>query len=233
MQSISNRIAALNLRLNDAAGRSRQSAAGVRLVAVSKTHDAAAIRSAAAAGLRDFGENYVNEALPKIRALQDLPLTWHFIGAIQSNKTADIARHFHWVQTVDRLKIAQRLSRQRPAETGPLNVLIQVNIDDEPRKAGIAASALAEFAAALLPLPRIRVRGLMAIPRPADDPAVQAVAFRRMHELFGAGRPSGAAHWDTLSMGMSGDFEIAIAEGSTMVRIGTAIFGPRQRETAS
>jgi len=233
MQSISNRIAELELRLNAAAPRSSQNAVAVRLVAVSKTHDAAAIRCAAAAGLRDFGENYLNEALPKIRALQDLALTWHFIGAIQSNKTADIARHFHWVQTVDRLKIARRLSTQRPAEAGPLNVLIQINIDEEPQKAGIAASALAEFAAALLPLPRIRLRGLMAIPRPVDDPSLQAVAFRRMHELFAAARPAGAAHWDTLSMGMSDDFEIAIAEGSTMVRIGTAIFGPRQRETAS
>jgi pyridoxal phosphate enzyme (YggS family) len=230
MQSISNRITDLNSRLNAAARRAHKSHAEVRLIAVSKTHDAAAIRRAAEAGLSDFGENYVNEALPKIRALQDLPLTWHFIGAIQSNKTADIARHFHWVQTVDRLKIAQRLSNQRPTEAAPLNVLIQINIDDEPQKAGIAASALAEFAAALLPLPRIRVRGLMAIPRPVDDPVQQAATFRRMHELFDAAKPSGAAHWDTLSMGMSGDFEIAIAEGSTMVRIGTAIFGPRQRD---
>jgi PLP dependent protein len=231
MQSISNRIADLNLRLNAAARKANRSAAEVRLVAVSKTHDAAAIRSAAAAGLRDFGENYLNEALPKIHALEALPLTWHFIGAIQSNKTADIARHFQWVQTVDRLKIAERLSRQRPETAGPLNVLIQINIDDEPQKAGIPASALAEFAAQLLPLPRICLRGLMAIPRPVDDPTLQALAFRRMHALFGAAKPSGATHWDTLSMGMSGDFEIAIAEGSTMVRIGTAIFGSRQRET--
>ena len=231
MQSISKRIAELNLRLNAAARKANRSAAGVRLIAVSKTHDAAAIRSAAAAGLQDFGENYLNEALPKIRALGDLRLTWHFIGAIQSNKTADIARNFQWVQTVDRLKIAERLSRQRPEGAGPLNVLIQINIDDEPQKAGIRAAALAEFAAQLLPLPRIRLRGLMAIPRPVDDPAQQAAAFRRMRELFSAAKPTGATHWDTLSMGMSGDFEIAIAEGATMVRIGTAIFGPRTPRT--
>jgi PLP dependent protein len=230
MHSISNRIAELKARLNTAARQAHRNAAGVRLVAVSKAHDAAAIRSAAAAGLREFGENYLAEALPKIRALADLPLTWHFIGAIQSNKTADIARNFQWVQTVDRMKIAQRLSKQRPADAGPLDVLIQINIDDEPQKAGIPASALAEFAAQLLPLPGIRVRGLMAIPKPAADAGLQADAFRRMRELFRTAKAPGAMHWDTLSMGMSGDFAIAIAEGATMVRIGTAIFGPRRPE---
>jgi pyridoxal phosphate enzyme (YggS family) len=231
MQSISKRIADLEARLDAAARQVNRSASEVRLIAVSKTHDAAAIRAAVRAGLREFGENYLAEALPKISALADLTLTWHFIGAIQSNKTADIARNFQWVQTIDRMKIAERLSRQRPPETGPLDVLIQINIDDEPQKAGIPTAALAEFAAQLLPLPRIRLRGLMAIPRPVDDPAQQAVAFRRMRELFDAAKPSGATHWDTLSMGMSGDFEIAIAEGATMVRVGTAIFGPRPPRT--
>jgi PLP dependent protein len=228
MHSISNHITALRERLAAAALRAHRSPDAIRLVAVAKTHGIEAITRAAHAGVEDFGENYVNEALPKIAALRDLHLTWHFIGAIQSNKTADIARNFQWVQTVDRVKIAQRLSEQRPTEAGPLDVLIQINVDREPQKAGIAPDALAEFVAQLLLLPRLRIRGLMAIPRPVSEPAAQAAAFHRMRELFESGRPTGAAHWDTLSMGMTGDFEAAIAEGATMIRIGTAIFGPRE-----
>ena len=178
-------------------------------------------------GITEFGENYLNDALPKIDALRDLSLQWHFIGAIQSNKTRDIAHHFQWVQTLDRAKIAQRLSDQRPDDADALDVLIQVNIDDEPQKAGIAPDALAEFAPHVLKLPRIRLRGLMSIPRPEVDPEVQRIAFRRMRELFERAKPAGATHWDTLSMGMTQDFETAIAEGATMIRIGTALFGPR------
>jgi len=229
MHSISNHIIDLRQRVASAAQRAHRRADDVRLVAVSKTHDVDAITCAAQSGIADFGENYVNEALPKIEALSALNLTWHFIGTIQSNKTADIARHFQWVQTVDRVKVAQRLSSQRPIEAGPLDVLIQINIDEEQQKAGIAPEGLAEFAAQLLRLPRLRIRGLMAIPRPVAEPALQSAAFRRMREIFTAARPAGAADWDTLSMGMTGDFETAIAEGATMIRIGTAIFGPREQ----
>lgn len=229
MHSISNHITDLQERLAAAARRAHRQPEDVRLVAVSKTQGVDAIASAVRSGIVDFGENYVSEALPKIAALADLHLTWHFIGAIQSNKTAAIARSFQWVQTVDRVKVAERLSAQRPADAEPLDVLIQINIDDEPQKAGITPGALAEFAAQLLTLPRLRIRGLMAIPRPVAEPAHAAAAFRRMHDLFGTAKPAGAAHWDTLSMGMTGDFETAIAEGATMIRIGTAIFGPRER----
>lgn len=227
MHSISNHVADVRERVALAALRSGRQLDSVRLVAVSKTRGSDAIRDAARAGIRDIGENYLTEALPKIEALRDLALCWHFIGAIQSNKTRDIARCFQWVHTLDRAKVAQRLSDQRPAEAEPLDVLIQINIDAEPQKAGIAPHALAEFAAQLLRLPRIRVRGLMAIPRPAPDPDAQRPAFRRMRALFDANKPAGAAHWDTLSMGMTQDFQIAIEEGATMVRIGTAIFGAR------
>jgi PLP dependent protein len=228
MHSISNHITALRQRLADAALRAHRRPDEVRLVAVSKAHSIEDITCAARTGIKDFGENYVNEALPKITALRDLQLTWHFVGAIQSNKTADIARNFQWVQTIDRVRIARRLSEQRPLDAGPLDVLIQINVDREPQKAGIAPEALAEFAAQLLPLPRLRVRGLMAIPRPVSAAAAQSAAFRRMHGLFDAGRPAGARDWDTLSMGMTGDFETAIGEGATMIRIGTAIFGRRE-----
>lgn len=229
MDSISNHIIDLRQRIAGAAHRAQRQGDAVRLVAVSKTHEPDAIACAARSGIADFGENYVNEALPKIAALSPLKLTWHFIGTIQSNKTADIARHFQWVQTIDRIKVAQRLAAQRPLDAEPLDVLIQVNIDDEPQKAGIAPEGLAEFAAQLLALPRLRLRGLMAIPRPTAEPALQSPAFRRMRELFVGGKPAGAAIWDTLSMGMTGDFEVAIAEGTTMIRIGTAIFGPREQ----
>lgn len=227
MHSISNHVAEVRQRVALAAQRSALRFDSVRIVAVSKTQSSDAIRAAANAGIHDIGENYVAEALPKIEALSDPALRWHFIGAIQSNKTRDIARHFQWVQTLDRAKVAQRLSDQRPEAAEPLDVLIQINIDAEPQKAGIAPHALAEFAAQLIRLPRIRVRGLMAIPRPAPDPDAQRPAFRRMRALFDANKPTGATHWDTLSMGMTQDFQIAIEEGATMVRIGTAIFGAR------
>ena len=227
MHSISNHVADVRERITLAAQRSGRQHDSVRLIAVSKSRSGDAVRDAASVGIHDIGENYLGEALPKIDALHDLPLCWHFVGAIQSNKTRDIARCFQWVQTIDRAKVARRLSEQRPADAQPLDVLIQINIDAEPQKAGIAPWALAEFAAQLLSLPRIRVRGLMAIPRPEAESDAQRNAFRRMRALFDDEKPSGAVHWDTLSMGMTQDFETAIEEGSTMIRIGTAIFGAR------
>lgn len=227
MHSISNHVTAVQKRIAEAAQRNGRVRDSIRLVGASKTQSAETIRAAVSCGITEFGENYLNDALPKIDALRDLSLQWHFIGAIQSNKTRDIAHHFQWVQTLDRAKIAQRLSDQRPDDADALDVLIQVNIDDEPQKAGIAPDALAEFAPHVLKLPRIRLRGLMSIPRPEVDPEVQRTAFRRMRELFERAKPMGATHWDTLSMGMTQDFETAIAEGATMIRIGTALFGPR------
>lgn len=227
MHSISNQIADVRKRVAQAAERSRRDRDSIRLVAASKTQPADVIRAAAACGVTEFGENYLSDAVPKIEALKDLALRWHFIGAIQSNKTRDIARYFQWVQTLDRAKVAQRLSEQRPDDVDALDVLIQVNIDREPQKAGIAPEALAEFAAQLLHLPRLRLRGLMSIPRAESDPDAQRSAFRRMRQLFERERPAAATHWDTLSMGMTQDFETAIAEGATMIRIGTALFGPR------
>jgi hypothetical protein len=228
MHSIDNRIADVRQQVARAAQKAGRQGESVRMIAVSKTHGIDAIRVAARSGISDFGENYVDEALPKIMGTQALHLRWHFLGAIQSNKTRDIARNFHWVQTIDRRKVAERLSAQRPDDSEPLNVLIQVNIDAEPQKAGIAPEALAEFAARLLELPRIRVRGLMAIPRPEVEPDMQRLTFRRMRTLFETARPAQAECWDTLSMGMTHDFDVAIAEGATMIRIGTAIFGPRE-----
>ena len=227
MHSISNPIADVRNRIASAARAAGRQSESVSLVAVSKTQSVDKIRMAVANGINEFGENYLNDALPKIDALRDLRLRWHFIGAVQSNKTRDIARCFQWVQTLDRSSIAQRLSDQRPDDAEPLDVLIQINIDAERSKAGIAPEALAEFAARTVVLPRLRLRGLMAIPRPETEPGRQRSAFRRMRELFDTGRPAGATQWDTLSMGMTVDFETAIAEGATMVRIGTALFGPR------
>ncbi len=227
MHSISNHVRDIQERIARAAQRTARQADSIRLVAVSKTRNDDAIRAVATAGIHDIGENYLAEALPKIEVLRDLSLDWHFIGAIQSNKTRDIARHFQWVQTLDRVKVAQRLSQQRPEDARPLDVLIQVNIDAEPQKAGIAPDALAEFAAQVLELPHLRLRGLMSIPRPAADTDTQRRAFRRMRALFDGGKPVGATHWDTLSMGMTQDYELAIEEGATMIRIGTAIFGAR------
>jgi hypothetical protein len=198
----------------------------VQLLAVSKTHPVGAIREAVAAGQRAFGENYLQDALQKIDALTDLELEWHFIGAIQSNKTRDIATHFAWVHTLEREKIARRLNAQRPAHLPPLNVCLQVNISGEASKTGLAPAAVAELAAAVSDLPHLRLRGLMAIPRVETDPARQRRAFRALAMLQQQLIAGGLA-LDTLSMGMSNDLEAAIAEGATIVRIGTAIFGGR------
>ena len=207
------------------AGRAPES---VLLLAVSKTRSADEVRAAARAGITDFGENFLQDAQPKVGALEELDLTWHFIGAIQSNKTRDIARLFDWVHTLDRPRIAERLHRQR-GDLPPLNVCIQVNVDAEERKAGVAPEGIDELAAVVRAFDRLRLRGLMAIPAPRGHPAETRRSFARMRELFEAHRGIGGDHWDTLSMGMTADYPIAIEEGSTCVRVGTAIFGPRDR----
>lgn len=198
------------------------------LLAVSKTRCAAAVAALAAAGQRAFGENYVQEAVAKIEQLQPLGLQWHLIGHLQSNKAELAARHFHWVQSVDRAKLVQALAQHRPAQAPALNVLIQVNIDDESSKHGCAPQQVEALAAAIAAQPTLRLRGLMAIPAPWPDPSRRREAFVRMRGLFAA-LAAVHPHADTLSMGMSADYAEAIAEGATMVRIGTALFGARPR----
>ena len=198
----------------------------VRLLAVSKIQPTAAIIALAAAGQSCFGENYVQEALDKIAELAALRLEWHLIGPLQANKTRTVAENFAWVHSVDRLKIAERLSAQRPADLPPLNVCLQVNIDREPAKHGLDPGEVATVAQAVAGLPRLRLRGLMAIPAPAADFAAQRRPLARLRELQESLNAAGLA-LDTLSMGMSDDLEAAIAEGATLVRIGTALFGPR------
>jgi pyridoxal phosphate enzyme (YggS family) len=199
---------------------------GITLVAVSKTHPPEMIRALAACGARTFGENYVQEALAKQAALADLPLEWHAIGPLQSNKTREVARHFDWLQTLDRAKLIEPLARHRDAGAKPLNVLVQVNIDDESSKSGCAPAEIRELAELVARHPTLRLRGLMAIPAP-QDLARRREAFGRMRALFEA-LASEHAGVDTLSMGMSDDFELAIAEGATMVRVGSALFGARR-----
>jgi len=223
MSTIASNIAKVATRIREAAQAAARDPDEVRLLAVSKTQPAEAIRHASAAGLGDFGENYLQEALDKQAELADLPLTWHFIGPIQSNKTKAIAEHFDWVHSVDRLKIAQRLSAQRPASLPPLNVCLQVNVSGEASKSGCEPQEVASLAKEIAALPRLRLRGLMAIPEPTEDPAEQRAAFARLRQL----QEALDLRLDTLSMGMSQDLEAAIAEGATWVRIGTALFGAR------
>lgn len=206
----------------------RTGRAPASLLAVSKTQPAAAIRALAAQGQRAFGENYVQEALAKQRELADLALEWHLIGPLQSNKCREVALHFDWLQSLDRAKLVAPLARQRPPARGPLNVLIQVNIDDEASKSGCAPAAVDALARRVAAEPALRLRGLMAIPQPLPDLQRRRVAFERMQALFEALRAQHAGV-DTLSMGMSDDFELAIACGATLVRIGTALFGARPR----
>lgn len=204
------------------AGRPR----GARLLAVSKTRPADAVRALAGAGQRAFGENYVQEGVAKARELADLGLEWHLIGHLQSNKCREAAEVFDWVQSLDRLKLVDALDKARPAGRPPLNVLIQVNVDGEASKSGCDPAVVPALAAAVAAAPNLRLRGLMAIPEPHPDPARRRDSFRRLkalHDAVAAAFPG----VDTLSMGMSDDFETAIAEGSTLVRIGTALFGPR------
>ncbi len=206
-----------------AAGRAPGS---VVLVAVSKLQPAAAVAAAHAAGLCHFGENYVQEGVAKIQALSHLPLVWHFIGALQANKTRAVAEHFDWVHTVDRLRLAERLAAQRPADRPPLQVCLQVMLVPEPGKAGLTPAAVPALAAAVAALPGLRLRGLMCIPPPETEPARQRQAFHALARLRDDLRDRGLPV-DVLSMGMSGDFAAAILEGATHVRLGTAIFGPR------
>lgn len=213
-------------RLQDAA--SRYGRPTPILLAVSKTHPAAAIRTLFNLGQRAFGESYWQEAQGKLAELADLPIDWHFIGPLQSNKTRPIAEHFHWVHGVDRIKIARRLSEQRPAHLPPLNICLQVNLDGEASKSGVAPEEVLPLAQAVKALPNLKLRGLMCIPEPRKDFKQQRAAFARMAELLRLLKGAGIGGLDTLSMGMSDDMEAAVAEGSTIVRVGTAIFGARK-----
>ena len=223
MSTIADNIGLVSQRIRAAADAVQRDASSIHLLAVSKTKPAQAVREAYAAGLHDFGENYLQEALGKQADLTDLPLSWHFIGPIQSNKTRAIAEHFAWVHSVDRLKIAQRLSEQRPADLPPLNICIQVNVSGEASKSGCTPADLPALATAISALPRLKLRGLMAIPEPTEDRAEQDAAFATVRDL----QASLNLALDTLSMGMSHDLESAIAQGATWVRIGTALFGAR------
>jgi pyridoxal phosphate enzyme (YggS family) len=225
------RLHAVQSRIACAAAEAGRDPAQVRLLAASKTFGAAEIRSMAACGQREFGENYVQEALDKQSQLGDLPLLWHFIGPIQSNKTRAIAEHFSWVHGVDRLKIAERLSSQRPAGLPPLQVCIEVNISGEASKGGVRVDVLPALADAVAALPGLQLRGLMAIPAPASDVAAQRAAFRQVRQALDALNARGLT-LDTLSMGMSSDLEAAILEGATIVRVGTALFGERKKQHA-
>ena len=219
-------IAKLRLRIRLSAEKYHRPESSILLLAVSKTRPPEDIRRAHDCGLSDFGESYLQEAVDKIESLADLPLTWHFIGPIQSNKTRPIAEHFDWVHSVDRLKIARRLDEQRPPSSPPLQVCIQVNISGEASKSGADPAAVRELAQAINGMPRLQLRGLMAIPAATQDEQAQRTAFARLRELLESLRGEFPT-MDTLSMGMSGDLEAAIAEGSTIIRIGTALFGPR------
>ncbi|QUW67131.1 YggS family pyridoxal phosphate-dependent enzyme [Pseudomonas synxantha] len=223
MSTIADNIGLVSQRIRAAAEAAQRDASSIHLLAVSKTKPAQAVRDAYAAGMRDFGENYLQEALGKQADLTDLPLSWHFIGPIQSNKTRAIAENFAWVHSVDRLKIAQRLSEQRPADLPPLNICIQVNVSGEASKSGCTPADLPALANAISALPRLKLRGLMAIPEPTKDRAAQDAAFASVRDL----QASLNLALDTLSMGMSHDLESAIAQGATWVRIGTALFGAR------
>ncbi|MEH6578291.1 MAG: YggS family pyridoxal phosphate-dependent enzyme [Amphritea sp.] len=229
MTNIAKNLRIVREQINLASQNAHRSVNDVSLLAVSKTRNADELREAFQTGQRDFGENYLQESLDKIALLSDLDICWHFIGPIQSNKTRPIAESFHWVHSVDRLKIAQRLNDQRPAHLPPLNICLQINISGEESKSGILPERLNEVARGVFAMPNIHLRGLMAIPAATDDPALQRQPFAKMKTLLAQLHEIAptTACLDTLSMGMSGDMEAAIAEGATIVRIGTAIFGVR------
>lgn len=226
LQNIAQQLAAVRARIAQAELRFGRVPGSVTLLAVSKAHPATAIRAAYAAGQMCFGESYVQEALKKMVTVTDLPLAWHFIGPLQSNKTRDVAMHFSWVHGVEREKIAQRLHEQRPATLAPLNVCIQVNISGEASKSGVAPEQIAALAQTIRHLPHLRLRGLMAIPAPQAEFEQQRAGFHKLREYYEQLCRSGY-ELDTLSMGMTDDLEAAIAEGATLVRVGTAIFGER------
>ncbi|PLK50034.1 YggS family pyridoxal phosphate-dependent enzyme [Uliginosibacterium sp. TH139] len=229
MPGIAENLKAVCARI-DAAGRKYGRLAGsTGLLAVSKTWPAASVRAAFAAGQRAFGENYVQEAVDKMAELRDLPIEWHFIGPLQSNKTRLVAENFAWVHSVDRLKIAQRLSEQRPEALSPLKLCLQVNVSGEASKSGVTPGELPALAAAVAQLPGIELVGLMAIPEPSEDEALLRSRFRQLVGLRDGLREQLDLPLETLSMGMSDDLELAIAEGSTLVRVGSAIFGTRQK----
>jgi hypothetical protein len=217
-------------RIKSAAEAALRNVDSVTLLAVSKGQPANSVRAIVAAGVRDIGESYLQEALEKIEQLRDLAVCWHFIGRLQANKTRVIAASFDWVHAVERLKIAERLSEQRPFHAPPLNVCLQVNIGGEASKGGVTPAELPALAAAVAVLPQLKLRGLMCIPPDEDDPTRQRMWFAAMRHAFNELNASGAG-LDTLSMGMSGDYEAAILEGATIVRIGTALFGERPRST--
>ncbi|WP_221064149.1 YggS family pyridoxal phosphate-dependent enzyme [Methylomagnum ishizawai] len=222
--SLAQRLEALRARIHRAERTAGREAGSVRLIAVGKTQPPEALIAAYGLGLREFGENYLQEAGAKQDRLAHFDIGWHFIGPLQSNKTRPIAARFAWVHGVDRLKIAQRLSEQRPAGMPPLNICLQVNVSGEASKSGVSPEELPELAAAVAALPRLRLRGLMAIPAPTDAVEAQRAAFRAVRRAF-----EGLSRYglDTLSMGMSEDLEAAVLEGATLVRIGTALFGAR------
>ncbi|MFZ2854555.1 MAG: YggS family pyridoxal phosphate-dependent enzyme [Rhodocyclaceae bacterium] len=229
MTTISAKLQAVRARIEAAARLYGRNPQEVALLAVSKTQPAVCVREALAAGQRAFGENYVQEGVDKVLELRDahaLGIEWHFIGPLQSNKTRAVAENFDWVHSIDRLKIAERLAEQRPTALPPLSLCLQVNVSGEATKSGVALADAPALAQAIAQLPRLRLRGLMAIPAPADDFAAQRLPFRRLRELYDQLRADGLA-LDTLSIGMSHDLEAAIAEGATLVRVGTAIFGER------
>jgi pyridoxal phosphate enzyme (YggS family) len=233
MSTIAGNLQAVEATIQVACEAAARPRSTVQLLAVSKTFPAEAVLEAVACGQRAFGENYLQEGVDKIaavaKALPDTRLEWHFIGPIQSNKTRPIAANFDWVHTVERLKIAQRLSEQRPPELGPLNICLQVNISGEASKSGAAPEELLALAQAVAALPNLRLRGLMAIPEPQEDPELQRVPFARLRELAQDIVKTGI-YLDTLSMGMSGDMRAAVLEGATIVRVGSAIFGSRNYE---
>jgi pyridoxal phosphate enzyme (YggS family) len=231
MQMIRNNLQSVRDRIARACADAQRDVNEVTLLAVSKTFGPDAVREAWDAGQRTFGENYIQEAVEKIALLPDLAIEWHCIGPIQSNKTRLVAAHFHWAHTIDRLKTAQRLSDQRDDSLPPLQVCIQVNIDGGANKSGVMPAEVLDLAREVAALPRLKLRGLMTIPEPAPDFAAQKAAHQRARELFDELREAGLAI-DTLSMGMTADLEAAIAAGSTMVRVGTAIFGGRPAKNA-
>ena len=224
--TLSNNIAKLRQRVRLSAEKSQRKECDIRILAATKTRDVDTLKAAAELGMRDFGENYLQEALTKIEALRGLDICWHFIGPIQSNKTRPIAEHFDWVHSVDRAKIARRLSEQRPTKLPPLQICLQVNVSDEASKSGVKLEELPPLVQTVAALPNLVLRGLMAIPEASNDPEVQRSAFRKLHNAL-IELQALAPTMDTLSMGMSGDLEAAIAEGATIVRVGTDIFGPR------
>lgn len=230
--SISANVAAVRARIQAAISNSDRTSGIVQLITVSKTRSANEIRNAWACGLKDYGENYLQEALEKQKKLSDLPITWHFIGPIQANKTTRIATHFDWVHSVDRFKIAKRLNDQRPEDRPPLNICLQVNISGESTKSGVLLDNLAPLAAQVRTLPRLKLRGLMCIPAANQDQQALADDFAKMKQALKQ-LNRGEFNLDTLSMGMSNDLECAIREGATMIRVGTAIFGPRNHSSTT